>query len=83
MANRPILVSYPQMTPKKMTFIGSTRKDWTKYIRWLKISPKYNENQKWNKYLQIASIYLEPSKYIDGRSRHQQTKIQITIEEIE
>ena len=86
MSKRPPLVIYsPECFPRKMQFIGMTRHDWSRYMRWLKISPKYNKHQCWNKYLEFPSIFLEPSKYIDGRSKraNRQVKVKITIEEVD
>jgi hypothetical protein len=66
----------------KTTFIGYTRADWRRFVRWLPISKRYNKHQSWNKYLQVSNILFEPSKYIDGRSRTGQVKVIVTIEEI-
>ena len=90
MKRNPIIESCPppypfvEQKPKKTEFIGYTRCDWNEFIRWLKISKRYNKKQSWNKYLQMSSILLEPSKYIDGRSKRStnQVKVKITIEEI-
>jgi hypothetical protein len=67
----------------KVQFIGYIRKDWPNLFRWLSNSVKYNPHQKFNKYLAHPVILLERSRVIDGRSRPDQKKILITIEEID
>jgi len=68
--------------PTKMQFIGFTRADWTERINWLSNSKQYNPHQAWNSYLSHPVILLHKSTYIDNRSRRNQKKILITIQEI-